>query len=191
MIHGEALTLTGKPSAAAGTSWPWSSAVEFRREVPPWRRLTQQAWIPDRIPAPAAPRSRGVSKLRRRDSKPEMAVRRLLYARGLRYRVCFRVPGQRRRTIDIAFVGARLAVYIDGCFWHGCPEHAHLPKVNAGWWTRKIAMNQARDAAANGQLAGLGWTVLRFWEHEDPEDVVRQVVATFESARTRRPASTR
>ncbi|WP_137159772.1 very short patch repair endonuclease [Blastococcus sp. CCUG 61487] len=130
-----------------------------------------------------------MSKLRRRNNKPEMAVRRLLYARGLRYRVCFRVPGQRRRTIDIAFVGARFAIYIDGCFWHGCPEHAHLPKANAGWWTRKIAMNKARDAAVNEQLAGLGWTVLRVWEHENPHAVVSKVVAALEGTGKEGPAS--
>lgn len=106
-----------------------------------------------------------------------MAVRRLLYARGLRYRVCFRVPGQQRRTIDIAFIGARLAVYIDGCFWHGCPEHAHLPKANAQWWIRKMATNRARDHSVNAHLADLGWTVLRFWEHEEPADVVRRIAA--------------
>ncbi|MGY1637896.1 very short patch repair endonuclease [Geodermatophilus sp. SYSU D00742] len=118
-----------------------------------------------------------MSRLRRRDNGPEMAVRRLLYGRGLRYRVCFRVPGQRRRTIDIAFLGARLAVYIDGCFWHGCPEHNHMPKANAEWWAAKIAMNKARDAAVNAQLESLGWTVLRFWEHEAPEHVVSAVLA--------------
>ncbi|MGY1709109.1 very short patch repair endonuclease [Geodermatophilus sp. SYSU D00758] len=122
-----------------------------------------------------------MSRLRRRDNGPEMAVRRLLWARGLRYRVCFRIPGQRRRTIDIAFVGARLAVYIDGCFWHGCPEHQHMPKANAGWWVQKMAMNQARDAAATAQLQDLGWTVMRFWEHEAPEDVVSAIAAHLES----------
>ncbi|RFU21157.1 very short patch repair endonuclease [Geodermatophilus marinus] len=127
--------------------------------------------------ATSAEISRRMSRLRRRDNRPEMAVRRLLYARGLRYRVCFRIPGQRRRTIDIVFVGARLAVYIDGCFWHGCPEHQHMPKANTSWWVQKMAMNRARDAAATAQLEGLGWTVLRFWEHEDPKAVVTTIVA--------------
>jgi DNA mismatch endonuclease (patch repair protein) len=113
-----------------------------------------------------------MSRLRRRDNAPEMAVRRLLHARGARYRVCFRIPEQSRRTIDIAFPGARLAVYIDGCFWHGCPEHLHMPKANADWWVAKLAMNQARDASATAQLQALGWTVLRFWEHEEAEPVV-------------------
>ena len=132
-----------------------------------------------------------MSRLRRRDNRPEMAVRRLLYARGLRYRVCFRIPEQRRRTIDIAFVGARLAVYIDGCFWHGCSQHQHMPKANAAWWVQKLATNRARDAAAAAQLEGLGWTVLRFWEHEDPEAVVTAIVAhlDMDAAIRRRPTA--
>ncbi|WP_345710419.1 very short patch repair endonuclease [Kineococcus glutinatus] len=117
-----------------------------------------------------------MSRMRRRDNGPEMAIRRRLHARGLRYRVVWPVPGQRRRTIDIAFTRARLAVYVDGCFWHGCPEHAHLPKANAGWWAQKIAWNRARDADVTRQLETLGWTVLRVWEHEDPEEVVERVV---------------
>ncbi len=91
-----------------------------------------------------------------RDNGPEMAVRRALRARGVGYRVCFRVPGQRRRSIDIAFLRSRLAVYIDGCFWHGCPEHCHVPKANKEWWTAKLAMNRARDAAVYEQSAALG-----------------------------------
>ncbi len=118
-----------------------------------------------------------MSQLRRRDNVPEMAVRRLLYAAGLRYRVAYRIPGQRRRTVDIALVGRRIAVYIDGCFWHSCPQHWHLPKANAEWWLAKFAMNKARDAASTTQLEALGWTVLRFWEHQPPDSVARVVVA--------------
>jgi len=111
----------------------------------------------------------------RRDNRPELAVRKLLHADGLRYRVAYPIPGQRRRTIDIAFTRARLAVYIDGCFWHGCPVHATSPKVNRAWWVEKIAANRARDAAATEQLEALGWAVLRFWEHEPAGSVVRAV----------------
>jgi len=116
--------------------------------------------------------SRRMSAVKRQDNGPELAVRRLLHAEGLRYRVAWPVPGQRRRTIDIAFTRARLAVYIDGCFWHGCPVHGTIPKANSAWWTDKIAANRARDAAATQQLEALGWTVLRFYEHEPPSGVV-------------------
>ncbi|MQA35730.1 very short patch repair endonuclease [Modestobacter roseus] len=125
-----------------------------------------------------------MSRLRRRDNRPEIAVRRLLHAGGLRYRVAYRIPGQRRRTIDIAIPRCKLAVYLDGCFWHGCPEHMHLPKANAEWWVAKLAMNQARDAASTAQLRGLGWTVLRFWEHEPPD---RVAAAVLEAVRASHP----
>ncbi|NYJ03926.1 DNA mismatch endonuclease (patch repair protein) [Geodermatophilus daqingensis] len=109
-----------------------------------------------------------------------MAVRRLLHAAGLRYRVAWPVPGQRRRTIDIAFTKARLAVFIDGCFWHGCPLHATSPKANAAWWAEKISTNQARDVDVTAELEQMRWTVMRFWEHEPPYDVVACIVAFLE-----------
>jgi DNA mismatch endonuclease (patch repair protein) len=125
-----------------------------------------------------------MSALKRRDNVPELAVRRLLHAAGLRYRVAWAVPGQRRRTIDIAFTRAHLAVFIDGCFWHGCPEHGTSPKANRAWWADKIATNRARDADVNTQLEGLGWMVVRAWEHEDPHDVVKHVRAALALERT-------
>lgn len=66
-------------------------------------------------------------------------------------------------------------MYIDGCFWHACPDHLHMPKANAAWWVAKIDMNKAPDASTNAQLESLGWTVLRFWEHEDPQFVVSTI----------------
>jgi len=117
-----------------------------------------------------------MSRLRRRDNGPELAVRRLLHAAGLRYRVAWPVPGQRRRTIDIAFTRLRLAIYIDGCFWHGCPQHLHVPRANRAWWVRKLETNRGRDEDATSQLTHLGWTVLRFWEHEEADEVARQVL---------------
>ena len=118
-----------------------------------------------------------MSLVRKRDNGPEIAIRRLLHAAGLRYRVAWPVPGQRRRTIDIAFTRARVAIFIDGCFWHGCPLHATSPRANASWWAEKIATNRARDADVTSQLEEMDWTVLRFWEHENPDDVLGQIVA--------------
>ena len=100
-----------------------------------------------------------------------MAVRRLLHAGGLRYRVCVKVPGAPRRTIDIAFTRAKLAVFIDGCFWHGCPAHGEVPVANRDWWVEKIDKNRARDLQTTEMLVGAGWRVLRVWEHEDPTEV--------------------
>jgi DNA mismatch endonuclease (patch repair protein) len=88
---------------------------------------------------------------------------------GLRYRVDYPIPVHGRRPrVDIVFTRQRLAVFVDGCFWHGCPSHGGRPKQNSGYWTAKIARNQERDIEQSERLTAAGWTVLRFWEHEDP-----------------------
>jgi DNA mismatch endonuclease (patch repair protein) len=110
-----------------------------------------------------------------RDTAPEVAVRRLLHASGLRYRVNVPVPGMPRRTIDIVFPKAKIAIFLDGCFWHGCPQHATHPKSNAEWWRTKLDKNMARDVETTEHLAAEGWTVLRFWEHEAPSEVAAHV----------------
>ncbi|MCW8383810.1 very short patch repair endonuclease [Streptomyces justiciae] len=115
--------------------------------------------------------SRQVSK----DTAAELAVRRLLHAAGLRYRVEYRVPGMARRRIDVAFPGVKVAVLIDGCFWHGCPVHATHPRANAEWWRQKLERNMARDIETTEHLRAQGWEVLRFWEHEAPQDVADEV----------------
>lgn len=124
-----------------------------------------------------------MSRQARRDTAPEVAVRRLLHASGHRYRLNERVPGMPRRTIDIAFTRAKVAVFLDGCFWHGCPEHATQPKANADWWRQKLDRNMARDLETSEHLAESGWIVLRFWEHEAPVRVAEQVAATVEQQR--------
>lgn len=103
----------------------------------------------------------------RRDTAPEMALRRALHAAGHRFRVVYPVPANRRRTIDIAFTRAKVAVFVDGCFWHGCPEHGTQPRANSDWWTTKLAANKARDEDTDRLLREAGWHVIRIWEHED------------------------
>ncbi|MFB6825076.1 very short patch repair endonuclease [Streptomyces virginiae] len=125
-----------------------------------------------------------MSRQARRNTTPELAVRRLLHAAGLRYRLQVKVPGMPRRTIDIAFPGAKVAVFLDGCFWHGCPEHATQPKANAQWWREKLDKNMARDRETSEVLAAAGWTVLRFWEHEAPEAVAARVIDARRGAQT-------
>lgn len=107
-----------------------------------------------------------MSKHPRRDTRPELELRRLLYAAGLRYRVQYPVPGSRRRTIDVAFTRRKVAVFVDGCFWHGCIEHRNIPASNSDWWREKLAKNAARDAETDARLRSLGWRVVRLWEHE-------------------------
>jgi len=116
-----------------------------------------------------------MSAARRRDTKPELDVRRILHARGLRYRVNYPVPGLPRRTIDIAFTRLRVAVFLDGCFWHGCPEHGTQPRANSDWWLTKLRQNVVRDTDTNHVLDSAGWYVLRYWEHESAAVIADEI----------------
>lgn len=120
-----------------------------------------------------------MSRLARRDNLVEMRLRRSLHARGLRYRVHAPVPGNRRRTIDVAFTRARLAVFVDGCFWHACPDHGTDPRTNSEWWQWKLGRTVARDRDTDRLLREAGWEVVRIWEHEDVETAVERVVAAW------------
>jgi DNA mismatch endonuclease (patch repair protein) len=111
---------------------------------------------------------------------PEIRVRHILFRAGFRYRVQYPVPGRPRRSIDIAFLTGKLAVFIDGCFWHGCKEHRNIPSNNAQWWAEKIQANQVRDEETNALLVRAGWRVFRFWEHDDPVLVLEAVRKFFE-----------
>lgn len=106
-----------------------------------------------------------MSAARRRDTRPEVLLRRELHRRGRRFRVALRVPGNNRRTIDIAFTRQRVAVFVDGCFWHGCPTHGTRPTANRDWWAAKLSTNRARDADTDSLLHAAGWSVVRIWEH--------------------------
>jgi len=114
-----------------------------------------------------------------RDTKPELAVRRLLHAHGFRYRVNYRPSREIRRTADIVFTRRRIAVFIDGCFWHGCSLHGTSPKANADYWGPKLAKNVERDLDTTARLTAAGWTVLRFWEHESPVHVTGEIEAAI------------
>jgi len=104
---------------------------------------------------------------RSRDTKPELALRSELHQRGLRFRVDQPVlEDRRRRRADLVFASRQVAVFVDGCFWHGCPTHGTWPKSNAEWWRAKINTNRARDADTNAELRRAGWIVVRVWEHE-------------------------
>jgi DNA mismatch endonuclease (patch repair protein) len=112
---------------------------------------------------------------RARDTAPEIAIRRLLHLAGLRYRVDVAPePGLRRRA-DIVFTRTRVAVFVDGCFWHRCPAHGIEPRNNADWWRLKLDRNVARDRHTDETLSELGWTVLRIWEHESPAEAAERI----------------
>ncbi|MFJ6128918.1 very short patch repair endonuclease [Streptomyces griseoviridis] len=156
--------MTKPPNTPAGTNNEWS---------PP-----EGSW------ASSAARRRNMQAIRSRDTKPERLIRRLVHARGLRYRVAAKPLSDIRRTADMVFRPVKVAVFIDGCYWHGCPEHYVPPKTNEGYWSDKVARNMARDRDTNQRLEEAGWCVLRFWEHEPSEDCAAIIAAEVEKRRS-------
>lgn len=116
---------------------------------------------------------------RGRDTLPELAVRRLLHQKGYRYRVDYAPVGGRRRA-DIVFTRQRVAIFVDGCFWHSCPIHATRPRQNSSYWEPKLRRNVERDRETDEALERAGWTVLRFWEHEPTGNVVESIIETLQ-----------
>jgi len=124
---------------------------------------------------------------RRRDTRPELAIRSALHRARLRFRVDYPLPGLRRRG-DIVFPRKRLVVFIDGCFWHGCPEHGTWPRENAAWWRTKLEANMARDRDTDARLAKTGWVVVRVWEHEEPHRAASRIASAVAASRTGGPS---
>ncbi len=124
-----------------------------------------------------------MARVARRDTRPELEIRRELHARGLRYRVDVSPVASLRGRADILFRRARVAVYVDGCFWHSCPEHGVLPKGNREWWREKLAATVRRDRTTETTLAGLGWRVVRVWEHENPIAAADRIEAAVRGGR--------
>lgn len=120
---------------------------------------------------------------RRRDTLPEVRLRSALHRRGARFRVDFPIRPDDGRPIrvDVAFTRRRLAVFVDGCFWHGCPVHGRQPKANNKFWSAKIERNRARDTRDVDRLGGAGWTVLRLWEHVSAHEGADAVLAALGS----------
>lgn len=123
-----------------------------------------------------------MSAQRSRDTSPERVLRSLLHRRGLRFRIHARPLPTLRREADVLFPRAKVAVFVDGCFWHGCPEHASWPKANAAWWRKKIERNRIRDAETDTRLRAAGWRIIRAWEHEDPRIVAEDVEVAVRGA---------
>jgi DNA mismatch endonuclease (patch repair protein) len=164
--------------AASASTWQRPSPVELTRlnqcdgfsphlqkPVAEWRKYGKREPVPNRIASE-------------------------LFRRGLRYRVDFEVLKKPRRVADIAFPGLRIAIFVDGCFWHGRHEHATWPKQNAEFWLKKIETNRHWDADTNDRLRSIGWTVLRFWEHEpapSATDAIANLVITTRSMQRESP----
>ncbi|WP_354594634.1 very short patch repair endonuclease [Frigoribacterium sp. PvP054] len=129
-----------------------------------------------------------MSRIARRDTAPELALRRALHAEGWRFFVDRTVEGTRCRP-DLSFPRLRVAVFVDGCFWHYCEAHTHLPRRNGDYWLDKLSGNRRRDAATTSRLEVAGWTVVRVWEHDPLDDAVRRVESELVMARRRRGVS--
>ena len=145
--------------------------------------------MPGLVPPSSSDASRRMAKVRQTGTDAELALRREMYRIGLRYRVDFEVLRKPRRVADAAFPGRKIAVFVDGCFWHGCPEHATWPKRNADFWRQKIEANRRRDADTNARLQANGWTALRFWSHESPVEAAKTVARAVAKADTKYHAS--
>ncbi|SNT60293.1 T/G mismatch-specific endonuclease [Actinomadura meyerae] len=143
-----------------------------------------EAWqAPEGSWASSAANRRSMLGNRNRDTSPELALRSLVHAAGLRYRVAAKPLAGMRRTADMVFRPTRVAVFIDGCFWHGCPEHFVPPKTNPEYWRDKIGRNMERDRDTDARLEEAGWLVLRFWEHEPAAGCARTVCEAVLSRR--------
>lgn len=119
----------------------------------------------------------------RRDTKPELAIRRELHRRGFRFRLDARVSKSIRSKPDIVFNGAKVAVFVDGCFWHRCPDYGTLPKNNHQWWAEKLCASTERDTRTTATLKAEGWKVIRIWEHEPVNEAVERVAAAVTARR--------
>ncbi|MCD7100722.1 very short patch repair endonuclease [Pseudoclavibacter sp. 13-3] len=123
---------------------------------------------------------------KRRDTKPELALRSILHRHGLRYRVDYApLNDHRRRKADIVFTKAHVAVFVDGCFWHSCPLHGTVPKTHADYWEPKLSRNVQRDRETDAVLREAGWQVLRVWEHDLPADAAAVIEETVKRAGSR------
>lgn len=144
------------------------------------------------IPTPAEPTSswasspavRSVMRANRaRDTRPELALRSAIREHGLHYRIDIRPVSDIRRRADVVFLGAKIAVFCDGCYWHGCPDHYRPARRNSDFWTSKIDGNRTRDRETDQLLADAGWQVIRVWEHEDPRIAAARVVEAVRESR--------
>lgn len=127
-----------------------------------------------------------MQRVRQKNTSCETALRRELHARGLRFRIQVHLLTQPRRVADIVFAGPRIAIFVDGCFWHGCPRHATWPKHNAEFWRAKITSNQERDRDTTQRLRAAGWSVVRVWAHEKPNRVASRIEKMVDTRRIKK-----
>lgn len=141
------------------------------------RQDTNESWASSNAVRQSMTSNRG------RDTIPELAVRSAAHRLGLRFRVNARPISELRRTADLVFSRQRVAVFVDGCFWHGCPIHYTAPAAHSDYWADKLAANTARDRETDEKLRAAGWTVIRCWEHDEPSAVAAEVERIVRSLR--------
>jgi DNA mismatch endonuclease (patch repair protein) len=124
---------------------------------------------------------------RAEDTRPEVAVRSAVHALGLRFRKHVAPVRGLRCRADLVFARQRVAVFVDGCFWHGCPEHGVSPRTNSSYWQAKLGGNVDRDRRNDAVLGEAGWTVVRVWEHEDPRAAALRIASCLQAAEASRP----
>jgi len=166
--------------------------IQGKTAADEFHRAPRRVHPAKQLPAPPATDATTRARMRkqpRRDTKPETNLRKHVHALALRYRVNEKPMPDLRRNADLVFRGARVAVFVDGCFWHGCPIHARPTKSHTKWWADKIAANKRRDLDTTRKLERAGWEVIRMWEHEDPAEVAKRVQAAVQ-ARSPVPART-
>lgn len=166
---------------------PWSGTSNVSRPPRP-RKIHPSSTRTRRLKAPKSPSPetrRRMQGTRRTGTGCELSVRAALRGHGLRFRVDWPIVGTRRRA-DIAFIGSKVAVFVDGCFWHACPNHATWPKTNSAWWRAKIEGNVLRDRSTDAHLRAAGWIVLRFWEHADATRAASRIVSVVSQRRVGR-----
>lgn len=129
-----------------------------------------------KTPAPSSAAATATMRANRsRDTGPERRLRSALHRRGLRFRLHGRPEPDLRTTADIVFGPSRTLVFVDGCFWHRCPDHGNTPRSNRQWWDSKLAANVDRDRASDAALRARGWSVIRIWEHESPDEAAERI----------------
>lgn len=138
-----------------------------------------------RVEATTPEARRRMQRVRQKNTSVELELRRGLHARGLRFRIQVPVLTKPRRVADVALSGLRVAVFVDGCFWHGCPLHATWPKANAEFWRAKILANRKRDGDTNERLRAEGWTVVRVWGHEPSKQAAKRIAMIIEKRKAR------
>ncbi len=132
-------------------------------------------------PVPSSPAVTALMRANRKvDTSPELRLRSALHRQGLRFRKHIRIDaGGTRVTPDVTFPRKRVAVFVDGCFWHGCPEHGTHPRTNSSYWSAKLTRNRERDGRVDSALSSAGWQVVRVWEHVPAEDAVANVTSVL------------